>query len=195
MKRIIRQRVPELRHLATEYCLEIANRVRKDAVALDHVGRDAASVVYDAPRGGSITGALLAGGSILLVAIELPAYRAARWGIPLGGGDLQSANRAQRNDTLRAALPIGGLANDQCPVVILQSACDDLCCARALLIDENRKGKSRPRLRGAVGEITIYFGHTAAKADDFLSRPEKEIRNGASLLQDSAGIGSQVQNQ
>ena len=174
---VIGERIAELSDTSSEHRLKVANFLRECAVAFDDVGRDSTTIVDNAARGRAIPGSRLRSRTLILVTVELLANRAARRRVPARSSDFQPTDFAEWNHALRASLPVRRLADDDCAIVILECARDNLSRARALLVDEDRQRKLRPLLRGAVTEIAIRFGNASAKADDFLTGSEEQVGN------------------
>src|SRR5207253_4393760 len=106
----------------------------------------------------------------------------ARGGEPLRDRELEAAALDPEN-RLRTSFSVGGRANHDAAIMILQRSGDDLRGARAHAVHEHGDDEIRPRLRLTVAVLTRDLWSSTPHADDLLPRIEKQLRDRDSLVQ------------
>src|SRR6202049_3109389 len=129
-----------------------------------------------------------------IIAWNPPRYRTPRGREPAGSRDFEAALRPERDYTLRASLSVGRCTDNHRAIVILQRTSNDLGRTRTSSIDEHEKRELRPPLLGSVRIFAVRVRHPSTHAHDLLSPIEEEIRHPHTLSQQSARIGSYVEN-
>ena len=122
-----------------------------------------------------------------------------QWRVPLPGGQLQLPALRQGNDGLHDALSERALTHHQRTVVVLKRSGQDLPRRRRIAINQDHQGPAADagRLPG-VGRVFMLAGTPArvpaSGADDALSAIEEEVGQSERLVQVSAGVAAQVQD-
>ena len=79
--------------------------------------------------------------------------------------------------------------------MILQRPGDDLRRARATAVDEHDQRQLRPLLRESIDKIVIRLTSAAVHAHDLLSGVEKKVGDCHALIEESAWVAAQIEDQ
>src|SRR5438067_4452435 len=153
-KRVISNRISEMRCVRAKRAHEIPFSQWRDGIAGDYVGRYSTSAIDD-PATVRVESLALGRNRVLgvVIAWQPTRNRSASRSEPARRRDLQTALTAEGNDRLCTALAIGRRADDDCAVVVLQSAGDDLRRAGAPPIDENQEWQVGPALLRRISVV------------------------------------------
>ena len=115
--------------------------------------------------------------------------------VPARGGELERDALSQREQRLNQPLAEGRRPHDDRPVMVLQCAGDDLRGARRAIVHQRDDRQLWPRLARLVVELLGGPPCTAAGRNDLLLRVEEEIGDLDALIEQSAGVHPQVQDE
>ena len=110
------------------------------------------------------------------------------------GGQRQAGVLAQVIDRLHQAFAKGGLADDEGAVVVLQGAADNLRGRSRSAVDHHHDGKALAAVAVRRCIIPVWKG-APALADDALPLGEQMVADLDRLVEQSAGIAPQVEDQ
>ena len=79
--------------------------------------------------------------------------------------------------------------------MVLQRARDDFRGTRRTAVHDRDNRQARPLLRLRIGVLMRGAGGTTAGLDDRLARIEEQIRHGHALIEQTAGILAEIENQ
>jgi hypothetical protein len=141
--------------------------------------------------GGSEDAPLHGGDLVLPVLMDGPPQRR----VPPSGGEAQIVPAREGEEGLDRALPEGGSTQHHGPVVVLQSAGDDLRGTGAALVHQHhhaevRIGQAFPGIEGF-----ILVGGPPFGLNHHLARVQEIVGDGDTLIQGTSGIAPKIQDQ
>src|ERR1700738_3765932 len=165
------------------------------AVSRDHIWCDAAATIHHSSGVSAESLVLRRWRIALVVARSRSSDRPAHGSEPSRRRQLETALVPERDDALRASLPLRRRSDDERAIVVLQRSGHYLGGAGAASIDEHDQRKVWPALLSRIGEFPIRFGKPAVHADDLLPGIQEQIGYSDSLSQQSARIRAQIEDE
>jgi hypothetical protein len=114
--------------------------------------------------------------------------------VPLSRRELEGVAALEREDRLNEPFTECRLADDERPVVVLQRAGDDLRCGRRGLVGEHDE-RHRRLDRRLLRTSDVVTRVAAADAHDLLPFAQEETAHRERLLDDTAAVLAQIEDQ